>query len=335
MDGDSGSWVVSQTTHKLCGYVFAKVDEFELAYMLPIEPVFNDLSGELSKKTRSSVSVPDGATIRRLGDMMEDTYIEELGQAPETPSRSPPTPPVFLPNRERLGGADGSLEDLPTVDSNSLAPEPPTAQGIAANAVQFVDYTTQPIENWRKLNQLVSSASNATGPSSNYVQEVFSARRGETEIEPASPITPTQEMQQIGSSFGSPLPWVPHLTKPVTSNQTSEPPLPGHEMPLSMLNRSSQEEAGPSSSSRRENSDDFGPPQASRNPYRASMMTTKPAPAQLPSSSHIGSLPPRNRIAPQVPRSEANSIRIGGLQVDLVSPCSSGYGCADTGPRYS
>jgi hypothetical protein len=302
VDGDSGSWVVSQTSHKLCGYVFAKVDEFELAYMLPIEPVFNDISGELSKKTRCSVNVPDGATIRRLGDMMEDKFIEELGQAPEPPSRSPPTPPAFLPNRERLGGHYGSLEDFPTVGSNSLALEPPTAQGIATNAVQFVDYTTQPIENWRMFNQSAFSASKATGPSSNHVQPVFSARREEKEIEPASPSTSAHEMQQIGSSFGSSLPWVPYLTKPVTANQTSELPLPGHEKPLSMPNRPSQEEAGPSSS-RRENSDDLGrPPEASRNPYRASMMTTKATPAQLPSSGHVGSLPAPNRIAPKVPQ---------------------------------
>ncbi|KAG9232462.1 hypothetical protein BJ875DRAFT_514462 [Amylocarpus encephaloides] len=66
VDGDSGSWIVSQTTHKLCGYIFAKVDGIELSYMLPIEPVLDDISKELSGMNKLDVDIPDGATIRRL-----------------------------------------------------------------------------------------------------------------------------------------------------------------------------------------------------------------------------------------------------------------------------
>ena len=305
MDGDSGSWIVSQRTHRLCGYVFAKVDEFELAYMLPIEPVLNDISGEFSKKTKCSVDVPDGATIRRLGDMMVDKYIEEVGQAPEPPSRSPPTLPALLPDRERPGGSDDSLEHLPTVNSSSLALDPPTALGAAANGVQFVDSRTQSIEKWRTSNQSASSASKATRPSSDHVQPVFSVQPEENAIDPAYPSAPAQEMQQIGSLFVSYLPFTPFLSRRDSTYPTSELPLPGHENSLYTPNSPSQEEAGPSSSSRRDNSDDLGPPQASRNPYRASMMTINPAPAQLPSSGHVGSLPPPSRKAPEIPQIES------------------------------
>ena len=288
MDGDSGSWIVSQTTYKLCGYVFAKVDEFELAYMLPIEPVFNDISEEFSKKTKCSVDVPDGATIRRMEDTMEDKYIEELGQAPEPPARSPPAPPASLTNRERLGGPDDSLERLPKVNSNSLAFE---------------------------FYQSGFSASKAAGPSSDHVQPAFSVRREEMAVAPDSPGAAAQkspEMQQIGSPFGSyppPLypPLYPYLNRPVATDQTLGLPLPGHEKPLSKPNHPSQEEEGLSSSIRRDNSDDVGPPQASRNPYKASMTAIKPAPAQLPSSGHIGSLHPPSRMAPEVPQVEHES----------------------------
>ena len=249
MDGDSGSWIVSQTTYKLCGYVFAKVDEFELAYMLPIEPVFNDISEEFSKKTKCSVDVPDGATIRRMEDTMEDKYIEELGQAPEPPARSPPAPPASLTNRERLGGPDDSLERLPKVNSNSLAFE---------------------------FYQSVFPASKAAGPSSDHVQPAFSVRREEMAVAPDSPGAAAQkspEMQQIGSPFGSyPPPLYPplYLNRPVATNQTF-------------------------------------PPWASGNPSEASMMAIKPAPAQLPSSGHIGSLHPPSRMAPEVPQVEHES----------------------------
>ena len=218
MDGDSGSWIVSQTTYKLCGYVFAKVDEFELAYMLPIEPVFNDISEEFSKKTKCSVDVPDGATIRRMEDTMEDKYIEELGQAPEPPARSPPAPPASLTNRERLGGPDDSLERLPKVNSNSLAFE---------------------------FYQSGFSASKATGPSSDHVQPAFSVRSEEMAVEPDSPGAPAQkspEMQQIGSPFGGyPPPFSPpfsppfYLDSPVATNQTIPPWASGNAYEASMM----------------------------------------------------------------------------------------------------
>jgi hypothetical protein len=275
--------------------------------MLPIEPVFNDISEEFSKKTKCSVDVPDGATIRRLGDSTEDKYIEELGQVPEPPSRSPPAPPASLINKERLGGPDDSLEHLPPVNSNSFALDPAPALGIATNAVQFVDSRTQSIETWRKIYQSASSASKATGPSSDHVQPAFSVRREEKAIEPASPSAPAQkspEMQQIGSPFGSYPPLTPYLNRPVATNEILELPLPAV---IFKPNHPFQKEAGPSSSTRRDNSDDFGPPPASRNPYRASMMTMKPAPAQLPSSGHIGSLPPPSRKAPTVPQVEHES----------------------------
>lgn len=44
MDGDSGSWVVSQSDHKLCGYIFARVVGFQWAYMLPISPIIDDIT---------------------------------------------------------------------------------------------------------------------------------------------------------------------------------------------------------------------------------------------------------------------------------------------------
>lgn len=40
--GDSGSWVVKD--NNLCGYIFATLDPEPWAYMLPIEPVFNEIS---------------------------------------------------------------------------------------------------------------------------------------------------------------------------------------------------------------------------------------------------------------------------------------------------
>ncbi|KAH9224482.1 hypothetical protein DL95DRAFT_452238 [Leptodontidium sp. 2 PMI_412] len=44
VDGDSGSWVVSQSDHKLCGYIFARVVGFQWAYMLPISPIIDDIT---------------------------------------------------------------------------------------------------------------------------------------------------------------------------------------------------------------------------------------------------------------------------------------------------
>ncbi|KAE9365952.1 hypothetical protein N431DRAFT_87211 [Stipitochalara longipes BDJ] len=59
--GDSGSWVVRD--HKLCGYIFARLDGVALAYMLPIEPVFGEISRLFSKDAEVKVDVPDATTI--------------------------------------------------------------------------------------------------------------------------------------------------------------------------------------------------------------------------------------------------------------------------------
>jgi len=61
-DGDSGSWVVRD--HKLCGYIFARLDGAAWAYMVPIEPVFDEISRVFSKDIEVKVDVPDAATIK-------------------------------------------------------------------------------------------------------------------------------------------------------------------------------------------------------------------------------------------------------------------------------
>ncbi|KAL2068903.1 hypothetical protein VTL71DRAFT_15241 [Oculimacula yallundae] len=43
VDGDSGSWVVSQSDNELCGYIFARVVGLEWAYMLPICTIIEDI----------------------------------------------------------------------------------------------------------------------------------------------------------------------------------------------------------------------------------------------------------------------------------------------------
>lgn len=55
MDGDSGSWVIKDD--KLCGYIFSRVVNSLWAYMLPIEPVFEDIGRTLNIEDPTSVEV--------------------------------------------------------------------------------------------------------------------------------------------------------------------------------------------------------------------------------------------------------------------------------------
>ena len=49
--------------------------------MLPIEPVFDDISAKMSEGIELEVDVLDGATIRRLGEMREEK-LKESGEVP-------------------------------------------------------------------------------------------------------------------------------------------------------------------------------------------------------------------------------------------------------------
>ncbi|PVH88703.1 hypothetical protein DL98DRAFT_622199 [Cadophora sp. DSE1049] len=67
-EGDSGSWVVCQTTRKLCGYVFARISGLEEAYMLPIGPTLSEIRKVASKAQGKTVvvEVPNLETINAM-----------------------------------------------------------------------------------------------------------------------------------------------------------------------------------------------------------------------------------------------------------------------------
>jgi len=51
---------------KVCGYIFGRLDEEPWAYMLPIEPVFDEISRCMSRESKLKVDVSDAATIETL-----------------------------------------------------------------------------------------------------------------------------------------------------------------------------------------------------------------------------------------------------------------------------
>jgi hypothetical protein len=51
--------------NKVCGYIFAILEGEPCAYILPIEPVFAEISSYMSG-SRLSVDVPDAATVETL-----------------------------------------------------------------------------------------------------------------------------------------------------------------------------------------------------------------------------------------------------------------------------
>jgi hypothetical protein len=66
-DGDSGSWVIRD--HKLCGYIFSRIQGQPWAYMLPIETVFEDISKVLSTDTHLRVRIPTAAEISQKREL--------------------------------------------------------------------------------------------------------------------------------------------------------------------------------------------------------------------------------------------------------------------------
>jgi len=63
-DGDSGSWVVRDG--KVCGYIFSRVVDSMLAYMLPIGPVLEDIRKTFGFKNSDSIDVPSSSRIHEL-----------------------------------------------------------------------------------------------------------------------------------------------------------------------------------------------------------------------------------------------------------------------------
>ncbi len=61
VDGDSGSWVVMNQS--VCGYIFTRAKELPWAYMLPIEPVFEDISKVFSLDVPDMITVPSTTRI--------------------------------------------------------------------------------------------------------------------------------------------------------------------------------------------------------------------------------------------------------------------------------
>jgi hypothetical protein len=74
----------------------------ELGYMLPIEPVLDDISREMSKDTKVDVEVPDPETISRLVELMKRKSKETENQ-PEVlsrPSLEPTSTPATTPSAD-------------------------------------------------------------------------------------------------------------------------------------------------------------------------------------------------------------------------------------------
>lgn len=266
VDGDSGSWVVSQTTHKLCGYIFAKVEGLELGYMLPIEPVFGNISAKMSEGIKLKVDVPDGATIRRLGEMREEK-LKELGEVPEHPSRPAPVPP---PNstKEVAANRSGDFLEAPTqkVKANSIALSPLPSMGMPFNSSNVPGDS-------RKFNNV---------PSSVYAQVTSPIQQ---ERNPGKIVgTPGQkspEMEQISGPFHQAAASQVYSSNTVaTFDEILEVPF---------RDRNLHGEAGPSSSFGVDNSQQIGAgqvPLQSLNPHRELMMTEGPTYSQLSRGSH-------------------------------------------------
>src|ERR1700722_19227330 len=62
--GDSGSWVIRD--HKVCGYIVAIAVGELLAYMVPIEPVLQEIGRVVSISEHESIGIPSEATLAQL-----------------------------------------------------------------------------------------------------------------------------------------------------------------------------------------------------------------------------------------------------------------------------
>jgi hypothetical protein len=301
VDGDSGSWVVSQTTHKLCGYIFAKVEGLELGYMLPIEPVFDNISTKMSEGIKLKVDVPDGATIRRLGEMREEK-LKELGEVPERLSRPAPVPPPNSTKEIAANRSDDFLEaPTPKVKANSIALSPLQSMGMPVNSSNVPGDS-------RKFNN---------APSSVYVQFTSPIQQ---EGNPGKTVgTPGQnppEMEQISGPFQQAAASRVYSSNTVaTFDEILEVPF---------RDRNLHGEARPSSSFGVDNSQQIGAGQAPLqllNPHRELMMTEEPTYSQLSRGSHSDLpswIPPPSRQAPERPRTEptANPVQLAGNELE-------------------
>jgi hypothetical protein len=87
VEGDSGSWVVRDD--RLCGYIFSRVVDSFWAYMLPIEPILEDIRQTLNMEPSTSLGISTssetspGATFsRQLPDISIRVPIEPAGAIP-------------------------------------------------------------------------------------------------------------------------------------------------------------------------------------------------------------------------------------------------------------
>jgi hypothetical protein len=110
------------------------VEGLELGYMLLIEPAFDNISVEISEGIKLEVDVPNGATIRRLGEMREEK-LKESSEVPEHPPRPAPVPP---PNstKEITGNRSDDFLEAPTpkVEANSTVLSPLQSMGMPVNS---------------------------------------------------------------------------------------------------------------------------------------------------------------------------------------------------------
>jgi hypothetical protein len=306
VDGDSGSWVVSHRTHKLCGYIFARVEGLELGYMLPIEPVFDNISAKMSEGIKLEVDVPDGATIRRLGEMREEK-LKESGEVPEHPPRPAPVPPPNSTKEIAGNRSDDSLEALtPKVEASSIVLSPLQSMGIPVNSSNVTGDS-------RKFNNALSSV---------YVQFASPIQQeGNPGKTVGTPGQKSPEMEQISGPFHQAAASQVYSSNTVaTCDEILEAPF---------RDRNLHGEAGQSSSFGLNNSQQIGAGQVSHqslNPHRELMMTKEPTYSQFSRGSHKGLpnwIPPPSRQAPERPRMEptSNPVQLAGnkLQPPTIS----------------
>jgi hypothetical protein len=282
------------------------VEGLELGYMLPIEPVFDNISAKMSEGIKLKVDVPDGATIRRLGEMREEK-LKELGEVPEHPSRPAPVPP---PNstKEIAANQSGDFLEARTqkVKANSIALSPLPSMGMPFNSSNVPGDS-------RKFNN---------APSSVYVQVTspIQQERNPRKIV-GTPGQKSPEMEQISGPFHQAAATQVYSSNTVaTFDEILEVPFRDHNL---------HGEAGPSSSFGVDNSQQIGAgqvPLQSLNPHRELMMTEEPTYSQLSRGSHKGLpnwIPPPSRQAPERPRTEptSNPVQLAGneLQPPTIS----------------
>ncbi|KAG4444413.1 hypothetical protein IFR05_000004 [Cadophora sp. M221] len=141
VDGDSGSWVVSQSDHKLCGYIFARVVGFEWAYMLPIGPIIDDI---MRVAPRGSDKQPPGLTLISVA-AIEHAMANRLPQDREDEEKNRPayiSTPTGLqsensaaiqgaaekraeaPNASLVNSTTSNLPALYAIDILNISPSP-------------------------------------------------------------------------------------------------------------------------------------------------------------------------------------------------------------------